>query len=110
METGTRQHGPLERLITEVDDVLNTAEEDREAPNIEGSRESLIQEFLQSLKDPNDWEEAIRKMGTGAACGDGRAPDAAELLASLSSAEKVQLGNHYRARLKTVKEKYPALK
>ena len=103
METGTRQHGPLERLITEVDDVLNTAEEDREAPNIEGSRESLIQEFLQSLKDPNDWEEAIRKMGTGA-------PDAAELLASLSSAEKVQLGNHYRARLKTVKEKYPALK
>lgn len=102
---GMKQHGPLERLKTEVSDTLDPAYD----------RAKHIRNFLQGLRfggiTVNDWEAAVGRMSSGSAFEKADVlPSAGELLSALSESEKPQLREHYFANLRTVVKEFPNLK
>jgi hypothetical protein len=105
MESGTQQYGPYERLLADVDHALDAAYD----------REKQVRNFLQILYygqgRVNDWEDAVRRLSSGSSYqGGDLLPGAAELLASLSEPERVQLRDHYFEKLTAVQEEFPNLK
>jgi hypothetical protein len=105
MASSAQPHGPFVTLQTDVSDALNPALGLKHCRN-------CLSDLHHSRILVSDFEAVIPRVSTGGAFDrtHGFTPGAAELFATLSDPEKIQLREHYFACLRSVYEAFPELR